>query len=69
MNFLEKYKLGLVGIFVGGVLGYVYYYFVGCTTGTCAITSKPVNSTAYGMVMGYLMFSVFQKSKIKKENV
>lgn len=69
MNFLEKYKFGLVGIFVGGVLGYVYYYYVGCTTGTCAITSKPVNSTAYGMVMGYLMFSVFQKSKIKKENV
>ena len=69
MNFLEKYKLGLVGILVGGILGYAYYHFIGCTTGSCAITSKPLNSTAYGMVMGYLMFSVFEKPKVKQENV
>ncbi len=68
MTFLHKYKLGILGLVVGGVLGYAYYYFIGCNTGSCAITSKPFNSTAYGMVMGYLMFSVFQKSKIK-ENV
>ena len=69
MNFLEKYKLGLVGILVGGILGYAYYHFIGCTTGSCAITSKPLNSTAYGMVMGYLMFSVFEKPKVKQKNV
>ena len=69
MNFFIKYKLGIVGIVVGGILGYAYYHFIGCTTGTCSITSKPLNSTAYGMMMGYLMFSVFQKSKIKEENV
>ena len=69
MNFLEKYKLGLVGILVGGILGYAYYHFIGCTTGSCAITSKPLNSTAYGMVMGYLMFSVFEKPKVKQGNV
>jgi hypothetical protein len=28
-----------------------------------AITSKPVNSSVYGMVMGYLIFSTFQKLK------
>ena len=67
-NFLLKYKLGIVGIVVGGILGFAYYHFIGCNTGTCAITSKPFNSTAYGMVMGYLMFSVFQKSKTKQEN-
>lgn len=67
MSLLVKYKFGLVGILVGGILGYAYYHFIGCTTGSCAITSKPFNSTAYGMVMGYLMFSVFQP-KIKEEN-
>lgn len=67
-NFLLKYKLGIVGIVVGGILGFAYYHFIGCNTGTCALTSKPFNSTAYGMVMGYLMFSVFQKSKIKEKN-
>ena len=69
MKFLEKYKLGLVGILVGGILGYAYYHFIGCTTGSCAITSKPLNSAAYGMVMGYLMFSVFEKPKVKQGNV
>lgn len=67
-SFLMKYKFGLVGIVIGGILGYAYYHFIGCTTGSCAITSKPFNSTAYGMLMGYLMFSVFQKSTKKEEN-
>ncbi|AZI33716.1 DUF6132 family protein [Kaistella carnis] len=66
---LQKYKFGIVGILVGGILGYAYYHFIGCNTGTCAITSKPMNSTVYGMVMGYLMFSVFQKPKTKQQNV
>lgn len=67
-SFLIKYKFGLLGIVIGGILGYAYYHFIGCTTGSCAITSKPFNSTAYGMLMGYLMFSVFQKSTKKEEN-
>lgn len=62
-DFFIKYKLGIAGIIVGGILGFAYYYFIGCNTGSCAITSKPVNSSVYGMVMGYLMFSVFEKSK------
>lgn len=66
---LQKYKFGIVGILAGGILGYAYYHFIGCNTGTCAITSKPMNSTVYGMVMGYLMFSVFQKPKTKEQNV
>ena len=69
INFFIQYKLSVVGIVVGGILGYAYYHFIGCTTGTCVITSKPLNSTAYGMVVGYLMFSVFKKSKIEEKNV
>ncbi len=67
-EFLTKYKLSIVGVLVGGILGYAYYYFIGCNTGSCAITSKPINSSVYGMVMGYLMFSVFEKNKIEKNN-
>lgn len=69
IKLIQKYKFGIVGILVGGILGYAYYHFIGCSTGTCAITSKPVNSTVYGMVMGYLMFSVFQNPKTKQQNV
>ena len=66
-DFIQKYKLGIIGILLGGILGYAYYHFVGCNTGSCAITSKPFNSSAYGMLMGYLLFSMFDNAK-KKEN-
>ncbi len=65
-NFIKKYKLGLIGIVLGGILGYAYYHFIGCKTGTCAITSKPINSSVYGMVMGYLILSTFEKTKENK---
>ncbi len=65
-NFIKKYKLGLIGILLGGILGYAYYHFIGCNTGTCAITSKPINSSVYGMVMGYLILSTFEKTKENK---
>ena len=65
-NLIKKYKLGLIGIVLGGILGYAYYHFIGCNTGTCAITSKPINSSVYGMVMGYLILSTFEKTKENK---
>jgi len=38
-------------IMIGALGGYLYYYFIGCNNG-CAITSSPINSTAYGAVIG-----------------
>lgn len=67
-EFITQYKLSIAGVMIGAILGYAYYYFIGCTTGSCAITSKPVNSTLYGSVMGYLLFSVFEKSKKPQDN-
>ncbi len=61
MIILKKYKMEIIGTFVGAGLGYAYYYFVGCNSGTCAITSKPLNSTLYGAVMGLLFFSSILK--------
>lgn len=63
MNFLTKHKLIITGLVVGAVAGYLYYTFIGCTTGTCPITSKPLNSTLYGAVMGGLLLNLFQKEK------
>jgi len=53
-----------IGIVMGAIAGYAYYHFVGCASGTCAITSKPLNSTLYGSLMGGLLFNMF----VKKEN-
>ncbi|SEA41813.1 hypothetical protein SAMN05443667_104139 [Flavobacterium gillisiae] len=52
------------GILIGAIAGYAYYHFVGCASGTCAITSKPLNSTLYGSLMGGLLFYMFVK-KVK----
>ena len=38
-------RLHLLGATIGGIAGYFYWQQVGCASGTCAITSKPVNST------------------------
>jgi len=54
-----------IGIVVGAIAGYLYYFYVGCASGTCAITSKPLNSTLYGALMGGLIFNIFVKSPKK----
>ncbi len=48
-----------IGIAIGALAGYTYYYYVGCASGTCAITSKPLNSTLYGALLGGLVFNMF----------
>jgi uncharacterized membrane protein YpjA len=60
-KFLNKNWLYLVGAFVGAIAGYIYYKQIGCSTGTCMITSKPLNSTVYFAVMGALVFGMFKK--------
>ena len=56
----------LVGLVLGAIAGYAYYYFIGCSSGTCAITSNPVNSTLYGSLFGVLLF--YKQSNDKKSN-
>ncbi|RVT73983.1 hypothetical protein EOD40_13775 [Flavobacterium sufflavum] len=53
----------LIGVLIGAILGYLYYRYVGCITGTCVITSKPLNATLYGSLLGGLIFN----SLVKKE--
>ncbi len=65
MNFILKYKLTIIGIIAGAIGGYLYYHFVGCASGTCAITSSPLNSALYGAIIGGLLFNMFQKEKTK----
>ena len=54
-----------IGVVIGAIAGYFYYFYVGCASGTCAITSKPINSTLYGAAMGGLLFNMFIKSPKK----
>lgn len=56
-----------IGAVIGAIAGYLYYKYVGCASGTCRITSKPLNSTLYFALVGGLLFNMFVKdSKTKK---
>ncbi len=56
-------KWVISGVIIGALGGYLYWQQVGCSSGTCAITSRWHNSTAYGALMGGLLFSMFKKEK------
>jgi len=45
----------------GALAGLAYYYFVGCTTGSCPITSNPFSSMAYMGLVGWLLSGAFGK--------
>jgi hypothetical protein len=49
----------LIGAIVGAGLGFGWYKLVGCSTGTCPLTSNPVISTLYGAVLGVLVATSF----------
>ncbi len=65
-KWFKENTLYIVGALVGGVAGYLYYQQIGCASGTCMITSKPVNSTLYGALMGALLFGIFKKENKKQ---
>jgi hypothetical protein len=56
---MKRFKKIMIFVVIGGVLGYVYYSFVGCSTGACPITSHPLNTILYGGVIGLILGSVF----------
>jgi len=60
-NFLFK---KVFPVFIGAVLGFSYYYFIGCN-GSCPISGNPFISTLYGAGMGLLWVLPFNSKKDK----
>ena len=46
-----------LGIAIGGLAGFLYYYFVGCSSGNCAITSNP-----YMSIINFVRFTITLRS-------
>ncbi len=64
-SFWRKYGLYFLGVLVGGLGGYSYWSFIGCSSGTCPITSSPLMSTLWGAVIGGGLFSMFKVTNKK----
>jgi len=65
---LRKHILLIAGIIVGAIGGYIYWRTIGCSSGTCSISSKPLNSMAYFALLGGLLSGFFTKKEKQKEN-
>lgn len=42
----------IISVVCGSLLGFSYYYFIGCSSGSCPITSSPYMSILWGALMG-----------------
>jgi hypothetical protein len=66
LNFIIKYKTYIIGIVLGVLAGFLYWRFVGCSSGSCPITSRWYNTMLYGGIIGALLGSPNRKKE--KEN-
>jgi len=64
-QFLKTYRWKLVGVAIGAMAGFAYWYYIGCASGTCRIQSHWHTSTLYGGLIGYVLP---KRPKKKTEN-
>lgn len=57
----------ILPVLAGAVLGFTYYSFIGCRTGSCPITGSPYISTLYGALIG-LVWTIPTKKKNADDN-
>ncbi|HEY9083585.1 MAG: hypothetical protein CMD31_13370 [Flavobacteriales bacterium] len=68
LNWIKNHKISFLVAFLGAAAGYAYWYFIGCESGSCAITSVWYRTAAYGAFMGWLVGDFANDKFNKKEN-
>lgn len=67
-KWFKSNALYLIGAALGALAGNIYWQQIGCSSGTCMITSNPINITLYGALLGALLLGLFKKEN-KKEGI
>jgi hypothetical protein len=57
----------LIFALAGTIGGFLYWKFVGCSSGTCRIKSVWYYSSLWGLAMGYLLGDLIGSFILKKE--
>ena len=64
---MNKYLKRIIPVLFGGLLGFAYYYYIGCNSGNCPITSNPYVSTIYGAFLGFIIGFPSKKDESRKD--
>jgi UDP-N-acetylmuramyl pentapeptide phosphotransferase/UDP-N-acetylglucosamine-1-phosphate transferase len=54
-DFLAKHKFGFLFIIPGVIIGFLYWKYVGCVSGTCPLRSHWHTMVVFGAAMGYFI--------------
>jgi len=54
-NLIQNKRLAILFTVAGALGGFLYWKFIGCNSGTCAIKSVWYWSTLWGAAVGYLL--------------
>ncbi len=68
---INKKKLYIIagGIILGMAAGYAYWHFIGCTSGTCPLTSNWHSSMLIGGIFGYLLSDSIKIKDVQAETI
>ncbi len=44
-----------LAVLIGGTVGFLYYYFEGCSSGQCVLTGNPYMSIIWGGLLGLFL--------------
>ncbi len=65
---IEKYRKTALFVLLGAGIGFAYWRFVGCTSGTCPMTANWHTSTMMGGLIGMLAVPSKRKSENSKSD-
>jgi len=66
LEWIKKRRLSFIFLFLGAICGFLYWKFIGCSTGTCPLKSHWYTMTIYGTLMGWLIGDLISSFTAKK---
>ena len=64
-NWVTKNRGYFIGAAFGALGGFLYWKYIGCLDGTCAIASSPLNSSLYFALTGTVLSGGFNSCVLK----